>query len=222
MTKQEFGKAAGATVGAIMVGMMLGLLIVLVMLSSIGALDDSPGINPIPNVNPFGDGPISGTAPQESTATPDPDHTPTPTPTPTPWATPDDEERFEERKKWDSRKKLNPGNGQNQREKIIETSKKKRRIKDDDHDGVLEHRVKMYPVGDEFGVGFTHQCCDCALQHLLTIQTTTDDFGFPALVLRWERLDNETEVERRRKWGPRWRSGGPFPEMGADPFAVGR
>ena len=200
MTRQEMG----AAFGSIIVGMMLGSLIVLVFLGAIGALDEEPGINP------FGDGPISGTSPD------DPDAEPTPVPTPT------EEELFQERKKWDSRKKLNPGNGQNQREKTIETSKKKRRIADDDHDGVLEHRVKMYPVGDEFGVGFTHQCCDCALQHLLTIQTTTDDFGFPALVLRWERLDNETEVERRRKWGPRWRSGGPFPEMGADPFAVGR
>lgn len=77
-------------------------------------------------------------------------------------------------------------------------------------DGVVERSFRMYHVKagegqfQPFATGFRHGCCDCALVHYVSVQTSLDEFGFPALVFRWTRLQPETDQGRIRKWGPAW------------------
>jgi hypothetical protein len=80
-------------------------------------------------------------------------------------------------------------------------------------DGVVEHRVPLVSVGSVAVGSFIHQCCDCALVHRLTFQSSEDAFGFPEMLFRWTRLEPETKMARIRKWGPRWnRSQSPLNE----------
>jgi hypothetical protein len=68
----------------------------------------------------------------------------------------------------------------------------------------VEEELPLYERDGVTFTSFIHECCDCALRHRVTIQQTVDAFGFPAIMTRWVRLNQETELQRRLRWGPRW------------------
>jgi hypothetical protein len=162
---------------------------------------------------------------------------PTYTPTPEVEETLTPEERFWEGWRWDHKRKKNTLETQ------IETSKKKKKkkkktpvpdhvdengiLQDSNEDGILEFSIPvLYHAGekasqDTWYTAFIHICCQCALTHRVYVNFYFGPVGF-RMWQRWEVLDEETHMNRVRKFGPNYKQrmyGGQHPHLlGPDPI----
>lgn len=211
-------------IGHVLVGVLAGVLCVFTFLHFLSTFKEKKPLNlSAPRLMPSHQ---PGAIP---TNTPVPAPTPRtfkfffPTYTPTPDAevevelTP--EEKFWEAWRWDhERRKHTIETG-------VETGKKKKKktpvpdhvdengiLQDSNGDGILEFSIPvLYSAGEKaeqatWYTSFVHICCGCALTHRVYVNFYFGPVGF-RVWQRWEVLDQETHINRVRKFGPNyWRN----------------
>lgn len=93
---------------------------------------------------------------------------------------------------------------------------KPRVIEDTDRDGVIEFMLPLYRE-----VGWSHECCGCALVHRIYMGVVDGPIGLPWLYMRWEVDERATNMARIKKFGPGyWRpqTVDPLRMNGSDPW----